>query len=76
VDNPDELSGTLGMVANEDMVALLPAFMRDRTVPGIVIIPVADAKATWNLFVAWQRGQISEPLRTLLSALPFPTRDS
>ena len=64
------------MVANEDAVALLPAFMRHRTEPGIVMIPVADARATWNLFVVWQRGQTSEPLRTLLNALPFPVRDS
>ena len=38
----------------------------DRAAPGIVMIPVADAKATWNLFVAWQRGNTAAPLRTLL----------
>jgi hypothetical protein len=54
IGNSGDLSNGL---ANEDAIALLPAFMRHRTAPGVVLIPVADARATWNLFVVWQRGQ-------------------
>ena len=76
IDNTGDLASALALVANEDAVALLPAFMRHRAAPGIVMIPVADAKATWNLFVAWQRGKTAAPLRTLLDALPLQTRYS
>jgi len=44
--NSGDLSSKLAMVANEDVVALLPAYMRHQTSPGVVIVPVADARAT------------------------------
>ena len=41
--------------------------------PDVAVIPITDTGATWNLFVVWQRGQITEPLSTLLNApSPFP----
>jgi DNA-binding transcriptional LysR family regulator len=73
IDNSEDLSSKLAMVANEDAVALLPAYMRHRAVPGVVIIPVADAGATWRLFVVWQRGKTAGPLLTLLDSLPAKT---
>jgi hypothetical protein len=33
------------------------------------MVPIADAGATWDLFVVWQRGKVAGPLRTLLDAL-------
>ena len=35
----------------------------------VVMVPIADAGATWDLFIVWQRGKIASPLRTLLSEL-------
>jgi DNA-binding transcriptional LysR family regulator len=70
IDNSGDLSSKLAMVANEDAVALLPAYMRHQAAPGVVIIPVADAGATWRLFVVWQRGKTGGALRTLLDLLP------
>jgi DNA-binding transcriptional LysR family regulator len=69
IDNSGDLSSKLAMVANEDAVALLPAYMRHQASPGVVIVPVADARATWKLFVVWQRGKTAGPLLTLLDSL-------
>jgi len=69
------LINNTGDFASENAVALGPAYMRHCTVPGDVMIPVADAGASWNLFIVRQRGQITQPLRALLNALPFPIRD-
>jgi DNA-binding transcriptional LysR family regulator len=69
IDNSGDLSGKLAMVANEDAVALLPAYMRHQASPGVAIVPVADARATWKLFVVWQRGKTAGPLLTLLDSL-------
>jgi DNA-binding transcriptional LysR family regulator len=69
IDNSGDLSGKLAMVANEDAVALLPAYMRQQASPGVVIVPVSDARATWKLFVVWQRGKTAGPLLTLLNSL-------
>jgi hypothetical protein len=33
------------------------------------MVPIADAGATWDLFVVWQQGKIAGPLRALLDAL-------
>jgi DNA-binding transcriptional LysR family regulator len=69
VDSSGDLSSKLAMVANEDVVGLAPAYMRHQAAPGVVIIPVADAGATWRLFLVWQPGKTSGTLRTLLDLL-------
>lgn len=66
------LAGALLMIANEEAIGILPGFMHHHTAPGVVLVPLADAKATWDLFVVWPGGQTSEPLRTLLGTLPWP----
>jgi hypothetical protein len=37
----------------------------------IVIVPIADKDATWDVFVAWQRGKAAAPVRALIDALGF-----
>jgi DNA-binding transcriptional LysR family regulator len=69
VDSSGDLSSKLAMVANEDVVGLAPAYMRHQAAPGVVIIPVADAGATWRLFLVWQPGKTSGTLHTLLDLL-------
>ena len=67
--NPGDVMTGLGMVANEDVVCLLPAFMRHLTAPNVILAPVADAGATWDLYVVWQRGRVSGPVAELLKGL-------
>lgn len=69
IDNSGDLASKLAMVANEDAIALLPGYMRRQVSPGVVIVPIADSRATWKLFVVWQRGKTAGPLLTLLDAL-------
>jgi hypothetical protein len=33
------------------------------------IVPIADKGATWDVFVAWQRGKVAAPVRALIDAL-------
>jgi DNA-binding transcriptional LysR family regulator len=63
------LSESLAVAANEDAISIQPAFISHLNVPNVVMVPIADAGATWDLFVVWQRGKIASPLRTLLSEL-------
>ncbi|HTR41135.1 MAG TPA: LysR family transcriptional regulator [Pseudomonadales bacterium] len=60
---------SLALAANEDAISIQPAFISHLNVPNVVMVPIADAGATWDLFVVWQRGKIAGPLRTLLSEL-------
>lgn len=62
------LAEGLALVANEDAVLLLPDFVRHRATPCVIMRPIANPEATWNLFVAWHLGRTSEPLRVLLKA--------
>ena len=63
------LAEGLQMVVNESAVAILPAFVRDNTAAtGVLFVPLADEGVTVRLWVVWQRGKISQPLRTLLDA--------
>lgn len=65
----EDLSDAFTAVANEGFVVVMPAFLRDQKRPGMVIIPVCDEGATWDLIVAWHKGDSAKPLRTLLDTL-------
>ena len=69
IDKPDGLAETLTLAANEEAISIQPAFISHLNVPNVVMVPIADAGATWDLFVVWQPGEIASPLRTLLSEL-------
>jgi DNA-binding transcriptional LysR family regulator len=60
---------SLAMSANEDAISIQPVFISHLKVPNVAMVPIADAGATWDLFVVWQRGKASGPLRALLDAL-------
>ena len=60
---------SLALSANEEAISIQPAFISHLNVPNVVMVPIADAGATWDLFVVWQGGKIASPLRTLLSEL-------
>jgi DNA-binding transcriptional LysR family regulator len=65
----ESLSESLAVAANEEAISIQPAFISHLNVPNVVLVPIADAGATWDLFVVWQPGEIASPLRTLLSEL-------
>jgi len=69
IDKPDGLAETLTLAANEEAISIQPAFISHLSVPNVVLVPIADAGATWDLFIVWQPGEIGTPLRTLLSEL-------
>jgi len=69
IDREDGLVETLALAANEEAISIQPAFISHLNVPNVVMVPIADAGATWDLFVVWQRGKTAGPLRTLLSEL-------
>jgi len=66
---PASLVEGLVTAANEGAISLHPNFISHLGVPNVVMIPIADREATWDLFVVWQRGKMSAPLRALLSGL-------
>jgi hypothetical protein len=59
----------LVIAANEGAVSLHPIFISHLGIPNVVMVPIADAGATWDFFVVWQRGKTAGPLRALLDAL-------
>jgi len=69
IGQPASLAEGLVTAANEGAISLQPNFISHVGVPNIVMIPIADGEATWDLFVVWQRGKMSGPLRALLSDL-------
>jgi DNA-binding transcriptional LysR family regulator len=69
IDGATGLAESLTLSADEDAISIQPAFISHLNVPNVVMVPIADAGATWDLFVVWQRGKIASPLRTLLSEL-------
>jgi hypothetical protein len=37
--------------------------------PNVVVVPIVDKDATWEVFIAWQRGNAAGPVRSLIDAL-------
>jgi len=69
IDQPASLAEGLTIAANEGAISLHPIFISHLEIPNVVMVPIADKEATWDLFVVWQRGKTSVPLRALLDAL-------
>ena len=63
------LAEGLVIAANEGVISLSPAYISHLSIPNVVMVPIADAGAAWDLFVVWQRGKTAGPLRALLDAL-------
>src|SRR3984957_6466677 len=69
VGKSTSLVESLALAANEEAISIQPSFISHLNTPNVVMVPIADAGATWDLFVVWQQGKIASPLRTLLSEL-------
>jgi len=69
IDKATGLVESLALAANEEAISVQPAFIFHLDIPNVVMVPIADAGATWDLFVVWQRGKIAGPLQTLLREL-------
>ncbi len=69
IGQPASLAEGLVMAANEGAISLNPNFISHLGIPNVVMVPIADKEATWDLFVVCQRGKTSRPLRALLDTL-------
>jgi DNA-binding transcriptional LysR family regulator len=69
IDQAASLVESLAVAANEEAISSQPAFISHLNVPNVVMVPIADAGATWDLFVVWLRGKTAGPLRAMLSEL-------
>lgn len=65
----DGITHVLSEVVSEFAVTLLPEYFRDFKHPGVVFVPVSDAKARWDFIVLWQRGKVPATTRALVEAL-------
>lgn len=74
VQDADSLTHGLSVVVTEGAVALMPGHTASMQAPGVVMKPLQDAAAKWELMVAWQRGKASPALKALVDALPVAGR--
>lgn len=66
---PASLAEELVKAANEGAISLHPNFISHLRIPNVVMIPIADRDATWDVTIVCQRGKMSGPLRALLAGL-------
>ncbi|HET6887336.1 MAG TPA: LysR substrate-binding domain-containing protein [Candidatus Udaeobacter sp.] len=70
----ESIAESLAISGNENAISLNPMFVRHLKIPNVAIVPIADKGATWDLFVAWQRGKTAAPVRVLIDALGRKSR--
>lgn len=64
----DGITNVLSLVVSESAVTLVPSYLRDFPHPGVVLVPVTDAAATWDFVLLWQRGRIPDATKALIDA--------
>jgi DNA-binding transcriptional LysR family regulator len=72
----ESIAESLAISGNEDAISLNPMFVRHLKIPNVAIVPIADKGATWELFVAWQRGKTAAPVCVLIDALDLKSRSN
>jgi DNA-binding transcriptional LysR family regulator len=65
----DSVAHAFTLVVNDGVIGLMPDYFREHPAPGVAMIPIDDAQATWDFFIVWQRGRTAGPLRVLLDSL-------
>jgi len=65
----ESVADSLAFLGNADTISLKPMFVRHLEVPNVVVVPIADKGATWEVFIAWLRGKVAAPVRALIDAL-------
>jgi DNA-binding transcriptional LysR family regulator len=66
----ESLAHGLSSVVTESAAMLVPAYLCEQTIPGVTFRPLREKKAArWDIYVAWQRGKLSEPVKSLLEEL-------
>jgi len=74
IGEANSLEEGLVISANEGAVSLQPRFISHLRLPNVVMVPIAEKRATWDLFIAWQRGRMSNPLRALLDSFQLKAK--
>src|SRR6516165_3846953 len=69
IGKPVDLAEALVAAANTGAIVLNPSFISHLNIPNVVMVPIVDTEATWDVFVVWQRGKTAGPLRALLDCL-------
>jgi len=69
IGGPSDLAEALATAANTGAIVLNPSFISHLNIPNVVMVPIVDTEATWDVFVVWQRGKTAGPLRALLDCL-------
>lgn len=69
IGQPQSLAEGLDLVANDEVVALLPNFSKNQPIPGVSFIPISDPEASWDLSLVWRQGPSDHSLRRLLDTL-------
>jgi DNA-binding transcriptional LysR family regulator len=72
----ESIAESLAISGNEDAISVNPMFVRHLKIPNVAIVSIADKGATWDVFIAWQRGKTVVPLRALIDALDLKSRGS
>ena len=65
----ESIAQSLALSGNEDAISVNPMFVRHLKIPNVAIVSIADKDATWDVFIAWQRGKTTSPVRALIDAL-------
>jgi DNA-binding transcriptional LysR family regulator len=69
VSDAESLSHALSTIVSENAVMLVPEYMREIQVPGVVFMPIQSSQASWEMYVAWQRGKLAPAVKTLLDTM-------
>lgn len=73
-EEANSLTHGFALTVTEGLVTLVAEYLKNTPIPGVAFRPLKDVGAKWEMYVAWQRGNVSESLKVFLDALPVEKR--
>ena len=59
----------LDSIGSKGAIVVNARFISHLDIPNVIMVPISDEEATWDVFVIWQRGKTAGALRALLDEL-------
>ena len=74
IGQANSLAELLVMSANEGAISFQPSYISHLSIPNVVMVPIAEKRATWDLSIVSQRGRMSDPLRALVDSFQLKAK--
>lgn len=76
IGDAQSVGEAFSLIASENAVALVPDYFTPSLAPGIIMRPLDDPEARWDLLLTWQRGRAGDVLKAMVELMSRLARET